>query len=80
MGKETIILFIGRTGRGDGQFVNPCCVTVDADHHIWVVDPGRADVQVFQEHGEFLFRFASEGQRPEPARPARCRVCQGGRR
>ena len=53
--------FIGRLGRGDGQFVNPCCVTVDADHRIWVVDPGRADVQVFDEAGRFLRKFASEG-------------------
>ena len=52
--------FIGRTGRGDGQFINPYA-TVDADHQVWVVDAGRADVQVFDESGAFLRKFPSEG-------------------
>jgi outer membrane protein assembly factor BamB len=52
--------FIGRTGRGDGQFVNPCCVTIDGDHRIWVVDAGRGDVQVFDETGSFLRKFPSD--------------------
>ncbi|HEX5015735.1 MAG TPA: PQQ-binding-like beta-propeller repeat protein [Candidatus Limnocylindrales bacterium] len=54
------IRFIGRTGRGDGQFITPY-PTVGADHRIWVVDPGRADVQIFDEAGAFLGKFPSDG-------------------
>src|SRR4029079_14127679 len=31
------VRFIGRTGRGDGPFINPSA-TIDLDHRIWVVD------------------------------------------
>jgi outer membrane protein assembly factor BamB len=64
---------IGRLGRGDGQFLNPCCVTVDSAHRIWVVDTAREDVQVFNETGEFLLTFGEPGlgdgqlRRPGPA-------------
>jgi outer membrane protein assembly factor BamB len=53
------ITFIGRTGRGDGQFINPY-PTISSDHRIWVVDAGRADVQVFDEAGTFLGKFPSD--------------------
>lgn len=54
------IQFIGRTGRGDGQFINPYA-TIDAGHRLWVVDGARADVQVFDEAGAFLRTFPREG-------------------
>ena len=44
----------GRTGRGDGQFVNPTGLAVDSEDRIWVVDTARADVQVFDVNGKFL--------------------------
>ena len=52
---------IGRQGRGVGQFVNPCCVAVDSEHRVWVVDDGREDIQVFSEAGEHLLTFAGPG-------------------
>jgi outer membrane protein assembly factor BamB len=52
---------IGRIGRGDGQFINPCCVTVDGQHRIWVVDTARADVQVFGEIGRHLRTLGRPG-------------------
>ena len=58
---RTFVTTIGRLGREDGQFVNPCCVAVDADHRVWVVDSGREDVQVFSEAGEHLLTFGEPG-------------------
>ncbi len=52
---------IGRLGRDDRQFVNPCCVTVDAEHRIWVVDTAQAEVQVFDADGTHLLTFGSPG-------------------
>jgi outer membrane protein assembly factor BamB/sugar lactone lactonase YvrE len=60
-GDREFIRIIGRQGRGVGQFVNPCCVAVDAEHRIWVVDDGRDDIQVFSEKGEHLLTFAGPG-------------------
>jgi outer membrane protein assembly factor BamB len=62
---------IGRLGRDDRQFVNPCCVTVDAEHRIWVVDTAQAEVQVFDEAGTHLRSFGSLGNGDgELSRPA----------
>ena len=52
---------IGRLGRDDRQFVNPCCVTVDPEHRIWVVDTAQAEVQVFDADGTHLRTFGSPG-------------------
>jgi outer membrane protein assembly factor BamB len=52
---------IGRLGREDRQFVNPCCLAVDAEHRIWVVDTAQAEVQVFGEDGMHLDTFGSPG-------------------
>jgi outer membrane protein assembly factor BamB len=64
---------IGRLGREDRQFVNPCCVAVDAEHRIWVVDTAQAEVQVFAEDGTHLRTFGSlgigEGQLSRPGGP-----------
>ena len=72
-GARKHLLSIGRLGREDGQFVNPCCVAVDAKHRIWVVDTAREDVQVFSEAGEHLLTFAgpghADGQLSRPAYP-----------
>jgi len=54
------IRFVGRTGRGDGQFITPY-PTIGADHRIWAVDAGRDDVQVFDEAGTLLGKFPTDG-------------------
>jgi DNA-binding beta-propeller fold protein YncE len=48
-GARKFLISIGRLGREDGQFLNPCCIAIDTDHRIWVVDSAREDVQVFSE-------------------------------
>ena len=64
---------IGRLGRDDRQFVNPCCVAVDPEHRIWVVDTAQAEVQVFDADGTHLRTFGSpgsgEGQLSRPGIP-----------
>jgi outer membrane protein assembly factor BamB len=51
----------GRLGRGAGQFVNPCCLTIDSDQRVWVVDTAREDVQVFDEAGQLILAFGESG-------------------
>ncbi|MET0911152.1 MAG: PQQ-binding-like beta-propeller repeat protein, partial [Ilumatobacteraceae bacterium] len=69
-GSRDYLRSIGRLGRDDRQFVNPCCVTVDAEHRIWVVDTAQAEVQVFDADGELLLTFGSPGSGDgELARP-----------
>ena len=69
-GSRGYLRSIGRLGREDRQFVNPCCVTVDAEHRIWVVDTAQAEVQVFDADGELLLTFGSPGSGDgELARP-----------
>jgi outer membrane protein assembly factor BamB len=60
-GSRRHLLSIGRLGREDRQFVNPCCVTVDAEHRIWVVDTAQAEVQLFDADGRHLRTFGSPG-------------------
>jgi len=60
-GSRGYVRSIGRLGREDRQFVNPCCVTVDAQHRIWVVDTAQAEVQVFDADGEHLLTFGRPG-------------------
>ncbi len=67
---RTWLRSIGRLGREDGQFVNPCCVTIDAQDRIWVVDVAQSEVQVFDSRGVHLRTFgeqgSSEGQLDRP--------------
>ena len=60
-GSRHHLISIGRLGREDRQFVNPCCVTVDADHRIWVVDTAQAEIQVFDADGTHLLTFGAPG-------------------
>jgi sugar lactone lactonase YvrE len=41
--------------------VNPCCVAVDAEHRVWVVDVAQAEVQLFDADGMHLRTFGSPG-------------------
>ena len=72
-GSRNWLRSIGRLGREEGQFVNPCCVAIDAEHRIWVVDTAQAEVQVFDEDGTFQLAFGSlgsgEGQLDRPGIP-----------
>lgn len=51
----------GGRGAGDGQFVEPIDVDVDAQGNVYVIDIKRDDVQVFDSEGTFLRKFAGHG-------------------
>jgi tripartite motif-containing protein 71 len=51
----------GSFGSGDGQFIEPFAVDLDAAGIVYVVDDVRNDVQVFDPEGNFLFTFGSQG-------------------
>lgn len=48
-------------GEGDGQFVWPTAIAVDAAGRIYVADEERHDVQVFDRDGAFLAKFGGVG-------------------
>lgn len=80
-GNRTFLVSIGRLGREDGQFVNPCCLAVDSEHRVWVVDTGREDVQVFSEAGVHLLTFGGSGHGDgQLSRPANLFVDAAGKK
>src|SRR5688572_6346899 len=51
----------GTLGTGDGQFLAPADVAVDAQGHIYVGDFHNHRVQKFDSHGNFLTKWGSPG-------------------
>lgn len=51
---RSFILAWGGKGRGDGQFLEPDNLTVDADGRVYVLDGERDDIQVFDANGAYL--------------------------
>ena len=47
----------GEQGNAAGQFNDPCGVAVDSKKMVYVADTFNHRVQVFNEHGKFLFHF-----------------------
>ncbi|MBI4702882.1 MAG: NHL repeat-containing protein, partial [Deltaproteobacteria bacterium] len=54
----------GTGERGNGQFHEPGGAAVDGQGRIWVVDTVNWRVQVFDEAGNFLFKFGEHGTGP----------------
>jgi len=53
----------GSEGKGNGQFNEPCGVTVDQrNNQIVVVDGENHRIQIFDEKGTFLRVFGSQGK------------------
>ena len=60
-----LLLTFGATGDGDGQFQYPKDISIDpATGNIYVVDEAQQRVQVFNEKGGYLFKFAVDLARP----------------
>ena len=60
-----LLLTIGSTGDGDGQFTYPKDVSIDPKTgNIYVVDEAQQRVQVFNEQGAYLFKFSVDLARP----------------
>jgi WD40 repeat protein len=51
----------GSVGTGDGQFIEPIDVNVDAAGNVYVIDDKRDDIQKFTADGLFLLRFGGRG-------------------
>ena len=62
---------IGRFGMGDGQFVWPIAIALDADENIYVSDENTHKITVMDEDGEFIAKWgeagSGEGQLRGPA-------------
>ena len=63
--KEGLFLFnIGSKGSGEGQFLCPCGLVVDAFDNLIVCDSGNRRLQMFTLDGEFLCSFDQENRNP----------------
>ena len=63
-GKVLPIITLGGKGRGEGQISSPLGVAVDFNtDNIYVADRCNNRVQVFSNHGVFLFQFGSDKMR-----------------
>ncbi|MGH2940704.1 MAG: hypothetical protein ACRDPE_21590 [Solirubrobacterales bacterium] len=51
----------GSTGRGDGQFLVPGGIAVDAAGDVYVADCGNNRVEKFTSEGEFITEWGSQG-------------------
>ena len=54
---------IGKQGRGDGEFKNPYCLSVNKSGHLMVCDSANNRIQVFQLNGKFVGKFGTEGSK-----------------
>ena len=51
----------GTIGTGNGEFDNPCCLSVTKLGHVLVCDHNNHRVQVFEVNGKFVGQFGKEG-------------------
>ncbi|XP_068738538.1 E3 ubiquitin-protein ligase TRIM71-like [Montipora capricornis] len=71
---------LGKQGKGDGQFDEPSCLSVDRAGHLLVCDTGNDRMQVFKLSGEFKTKFRVSGTRAgEVIRPVSTAVLSDGK-
>jgi Bacterial surface protein, Ig-like domain/NHL repeat len=63
MASISFVLSWGGTGQGDGQFLTPTAVAVDAAGNVYVTEGGQR-VQKFSGSGAFIMKFGSGGSNP----------------
>ena len=51
----------GKQGDGDGEFNDPCCLSVNKAEHLMVCDSQNHRVQVFELNGKFITKFGTKG-------------------
>ena len=51
----------GKQGGGDGEFKNPCCLSVNNSGHLMVCDTGNSRIQVIKLNGKFVGKFGTKG-------------------
>ena len=52
----------GKKGSGNGEFNDPCCLSVDKAGHLLVCDSGNHRIQVFELSGKFVAKFGTKGK------------------
>lgn len=60
-GQVAWISHFGTRGSGDGEFLSPTDVALDARGRIFVADQNNNRIQVFSASGEYLWQFGSAG-------------------
>ena len=56
-----LISKFGKQGNKDGEFNQPCCLSVNKQGLLMVCDAGNHRVQLFELSGKFVTKFGSEG-------------------
>ena len=51
----------GKRGKGNGEFNNPRCLSINKAGHVMVCDASNHRVQVFELSGKFITKFGSQG-------------------
>ena len=51
----------GTRGKGNGEFIYPCCFSVTKSGHLLVCEYSNHRVQVFELNGKFVGKFGKEG-------------------
>ena len=51
----------GKQGGGDGEFNEPCYLSVNKSGHLMVCDEGNNRIQIFQLNGNFVGKFGTKG-------------------
>ena len=54
----------GKKGDGDGEFIQPHCLSVNKAGHLMVCDKGNHRIQVFELTGKFVTKFGTKGSEP----------------
>lgn len=49
--------YIGKKGRGTGEFVSPQCMALDSNGNLYVTDYGNSRVSVFDKDGNGIYSF-----------------------
>ena len=52
----------GKRGSGNGEFREPCCLSVNKAGHLMVCDRANHRVQVFELSGKFVAKFGTKGR------------------
>jgi len=52
----------GKQGGGDGEFNNPCCLSMNKSGHLMVCDSNNNRIQVFELSGKFVGKFGTKGR------------------
>ena len=59
--KGNFLYTFGKKGNADGEFNQPCCLSMDKAGHLLVCDAGNHRIQVFDVSGKSITKFGTKG-------------------